>query len=77
MYSKEQVATRLKLGSTLSTAELALVVKSLMEDLSKLEEKYKTLEGKYDELSKDRRGTDINSGEAIQATPIRPFFKQR
>jgi hypothetical protein len=68
MYSKEQLSTRLKLGSTLNTAELVLVVKSLMEKIEELEKK-------YDELSKDRRGSDKVSGEDVQASTIRSIFK--
>jgi hypothetical protein len=68
MYSKEQVATRLKLGSTLSTAELALVVKSLLEKVDELE-------SKYNELSENRRGSDKNTGENIQTSSIRSIFK--
>jgi len=68
MYSKEQVSTRLKLGSTLSIAELILVVKSLMEKIDELE-------SKYNELSENRRGSDKVSGEDVQASTIRPLFK--
>lgn len=68
MYSKEQVSTRLKLGSTLNTAELVLVVRTLME---KIEE----LESKYNELSENRRGSDKVSGEDVQSSTIRSIFK--
>ena len=36
MYSKEQMSTRLKLGATISTSELILVVKSLLEKIEEL-----------------------------------------
>ena len=68
MYSKEQLSTRLKLGSTLSTAELVLVVKTLME-------KVHELESKYNELSENRRGSDKVSGEDVQTSTIRSIFK--
>lgn len=68
MYSKEQLSTRLKLGSTLSTAELVLIVKTLME-------KVHELESKYNELSENRRGSDKVSGEDVQASTIRSIFK--
>lgn len=77
MYSKEQLITRLKLGTTLTTPELVLVVKSLMEEHSKLEDKVKLLESKYNELSKNRRRADTNSGETIQTTSIQSQPKQR
>lgn len=68
MYSKEQVATRLRLGTNLNIPELVLIVKSLME---KVEE----LESKYNELSENRRGSDKVSGEDVQASTIRSIFK--
>ena len=68
MYSKEQLSTRLKLGSTLNTAELVLVVKSLMEKVDELE-------SKYNELSENRRGSDKVSGETVQSSTIRSIFK--
>ena len=76
MYSKEQMTTRLKLGSTLSTAELVLVVKSLMEKTEELENQINNLKNEQNEqLSTDRRGTDINTGKTIQTTPIQSGFK--
>lgn len=68
MYSKEQLSTRLKLGSTLNTAELVLVVKSLMEKVDELE-------SKYNELSENRRGSNKVSGEDVQPSTIRSIFK--
>jgi hypothetical protein len=68
MYSKEQLSTRLKLGSTLNTAELVLVVKSLMEKVDELE-------SKYNELSENRRGSNKVSGEDVQSSTIRSIFK--
>ena len=76
MYSKEQMTTRLKLGSTLSTAELVLVVKSLMEKTEELENQINSLKNEQNEqLSTNRRGTDINTGKTIQTTPIQSGFK--
>lgn len=57
------MSTRLKLGVTLTNSELILVVKSLSEKLEELEKK-------YDELSKDRRGTSSSSGETLSTTPL-------
>ena len=68
MYSKEQLSTRLKLGSTLNTAELVLVVKALMEKIDELE-------SKYNELSENRRGSGKVSGEDVQTSTIRSIFK--
>jgi len=69
MYSKEQLSTRLKLGVNINMPELVLIVKTLMEKLEELEKK-------YDELSKDRRGSDKPIGEVVQTSTIRSFFKQ-
>ena len=69
MYSKEQVSARLKLGVAISIPELVLIVKALMEQVG-------TLETKYDELSKDRRGSDQTIGEVIPTPPVRSFFKR-
>jgi hypothetical protein len=76
MYSKEQISTRLKLGSTLSTAELTLVVRSLFDKFEELENQINNLKNEQNEqLSTDRRGTDINTGKTIQTTPIQSGFK--
>lgn len=76
MYSKEQMSTRLKLGSTLNTAELALVVKSIFEKLETLENEIKELKNvKSTQLSTDRRTTSSVIGENIQTSPIQSGFK--
>jgi hypothetical protein len=68
MYSKEQVATRLRLGTNLNIPELVLIVKSLMEKVDELE-------SKYNELSENRRGSNKVSGEDVQPSTIRSIFK--
>jgi hypothetical protein len=76
MYSKEQMSTRLKLGSTLNIAELALVVKSIFEKLETLENEIKELKNdKSTQLSADRRTTSNIIGEDIQTSSIQSGFK--
>ena len=76
MYSKEQISTRLKLGSTLNTAELALVVKTLFEKIETLEKEIEDLKYvKSTQLSSDRRTINNSSGETIQTTTIQSGFK--
>jgi hypothetical protein len=76
MYSKEQIATRLKLGSTLTTAELALVVKSLLEKIETVEKQVEDLNNvKPTQLSSDRRAISPSTGEDIQASSIQSGFK--
>jgi hypothetical protein len=76
MYSKEQISTRLKLGSTLSTAELALVVKSLLDKVEELENQINNLKNEQNEqLSTDRRRISTDSRENIQTPTIQSGFK--
>lgn len=84
MYSKEQMSTRLKLGATISTAELVLVVKSLLEKIEELENKVNNfkipeikekVEITNEQVSVDRRGTDKDTGKDVQTSFLRSIFK--
>jgi hypothetical protein len=68
MYSKEQIDLRLRVGSNLTTKELVIIIKSMMQTINELEKK-------YDELSKNRRVASTPIREDVQATPIRPQVK--
>jgi hypothetical protein len=84
MYSKEQMATRLKLGATISTSELVLVVKSLMEKVEELEKKIEIFSNKdiqtkvetNEQVSEDRRGTDKDTRKDVSSFSLRSIFKQ-
>ena len=69
MYSKEQIDLRLRVGSNLTTKELVIIIKSMMQTINELEKK-------YDELSKNRRVASTPIREDVQATPIRSQVKQ-
>ena len=69
MYSKEQIELRLRVGSNLTTKELVIIIKSMMQTINELEKK-------YDELSKNRRVASTPIREDVQATPIRSQAKQ-
>lgn len=76
MYSKEQMSTRLKLGTTLTVIELTLVVKTLFEKIETLEKEIEDLKYvKSTQLSQDRRTINNNTGETIQTTTIQSGFK--
>ena len=83
MYSKEQMSTRLKLGATISTSELILVVKSLLEKIEELENKINAINvtpEKVDKINEqvheDRRGTDKDSRKDVSSFSLRSIFKQ-
>lgn len=69
MYSKEQIDLRLKIGASISSAEMVIIIKSMMQTINELELK-------YNELSKNRGVTATSVREVVQATPIRPQVKQ-
>lgn len=77
------MSTRLKLGATLSTAELVLVVKSLMEKVDELEKKLELFSNKdiqtkvetNEQISEDRRGTDKDTRKDVSSFSIRSIFK--
>lgn len=76
MYSKEQMSTRLKLGVSLNTTELVLIVKGLLERLETLEKQIKELNDVTPtELSTDRRATSNTIGKDIQTSSIQSGFK--
>ena len=83
MYSKEQMSTRLRLGATISTSELILVVKSLLEKIEELENKINAINvtpEKVDKINEqvpeDRRGTDKDSRKDVSSFSLRSIFKQ-
>lgn len=69
MYSKEQIELRLRVGSNLTTKELVIIIKSMMQTINELELK-------YNELSKNRGVAATPVREVVQATPIRSQAKQ-
>lgn len=69
MYSKEQIDLRLKIGASISSAEMIIIIKSMMQTINELELK-------YNELSKNRGVAATPVREVVQATPIRPQVKQ-
>ena len=69
MYSKEQIELRLRVGSNLTTKELVIIIKSMMQTINELELK-------YNELSKNRGVAAVPVREVVQATTIRPQVKQ-
>jgi hypothetical protein len=69
MYSKEQIDLRLKIGASISSAEMVIIIKSMMQTINELELK-------YNELSKNRGVAAAPVREVVQATPIRPQVKQ-
>ena len=69
MYSKEQIDLRLKIGASISSAEMVIIIKSIMQTINELELK-------YNELSKNRGVAASSVREVVQATPIRPQVKQ-
>jgi hypothetical protein len=76
MYSREQMSTRLKLGTTLSTPELALVVKTLFEKVEELQTEINNLKNLHNEsISTNKRGTGTDTGKNIQASSIQSGFK--
>jgi len=76
MYSREQMSTRLKLGTTLSTPELALVVKTLFEKVEELQTEINNLKNLHNEsISTNKRGTGTDIGKNIQASSIQSGFK--
>jgi len=76
MYSKEQMSTRLKLGVSINTTELILIVKGLAERIETLEKQLEDLNNvKSTQLSPDRRTISPSTGEDIQASSIQSGFK--
>lgn len=69
MYSKEQIDLRLKIGASISSAEMVIIIKSMMQTINELELK-------YNELSKNRGVAAAPVREVVQATPIRSQVKQ-
>ena len=69
MYSKEQIDLRLKIGASISSAEMIIIIKSMMQTINELELK-------YNELSKNRGVAATPVREVVQTTPIRPQVKQ-
>ena len=76
MYSKEQMSTRLKLGTTLTIIELTLVVKTLFEKVEVLEKQIEELNNvKPTQLPTSRRTTGNTTGEDVQTSSIQSGFK--
>ena len=69
MYSKEQIDLRLKIGASISSAEMVIIIKSMMQTINELELK-------YNELSKNRGVAAAPVREVVQTTPIRSQAKQ-
>lgn len=76
MYSKEQISTRLKLGVSINSTELVLIIKGLAEKIETIEKQMEDLNNvKPTQLSPDRRTVNYSTGEDIQASSIQSGFK--
>jgi hypothetical protein len=76
MYSKEEIFNKVKIGLPISPRELPLILSWLVESISKQEETIKKLQGDYERLSNNRRGSSSDTRETIQTTSLQSKHRE-